>query len=184
MKSIQIPVQLIECRDVDCVKHHAEINELHNDIIWACLSAADDVFSVRKPCNAKVTPGWNDFVEDLFRTALFWHDIWTQNDRPSEGIMFELRKKTRKDYHQALKEVIRNSDKIKCDKMAKVLSENNQKLFWSEVRKFRNQVKSSPGNVDGFSGNDAIAGMFAEKFEELYNTVGYDESDTINFFYS
>ena len=109
VKSIQVPIQLMECRDVDCVNHHTEINELHNDIIWACLKAADEVFSGRKPCKAKVIPGWNDFVQDLFRTALFWHNIWTQNDRPTEGILFQLRKKTRKEYHQALKEVIRNS---------------------------------------------------------------------------
>ena len=39
--------------------------------------------------------------------------------------------------------------------MAKVLSENNQMLFWSEVKKFRNHSKNSPGK-DVISGHLSI----------------------------
>ena len=186
LKLVRVSEQLLQCRDVGCTDHQGEITELYRGVINACTKAADEVFSCQRQVKSKVIPGWNEFVEDLFRAALYWHNVWTLNDRPTEGMLFELRKNTRKEYHQALKDVIRNSEQIKCEKIARNLSENKHKIFWAEVKKYNNHSRSSPGIVDGFQGKEAIAKVFANKFEELYNIVGYDDdelaqlSDTIN----
>ena len=49
-------------------------------------------------------PDWNDSVEEYFKNALFWHDVWVENGRPNEGELYNIRKKTRSDYHKVMYE--------------------------------------------------------------------------------
>ena len=54
--------------------------------LWSTLVIQRNAFS-------KVVPDWNDWVERHFREALFWHKIWVENDRPKEGLLFNIRQK-------------------------------------------------------------------------------------------
>ena len=40
-----------------------------------------------KSSSCKSVPGWKDFVNDNFLSALFWHNIWTENERPAHGVI-------------------------------------------------------------------------------------------------
>ncbi len=54
----------------------------------------------------KVMLGWNEYVDQYFQSFLLWHDIWNANGQPSEGIIADLRRKTRSEYHKVCKMVM------------------------------------------------------------------------------
>jgi hypothetical protein len=80
--------------------------------------------------------------------------------------------------------VKRKENIIRSERMATNLVENNSRCFWQEVRALRGKnAKKLPNTVDGISGNDKIAELFAEKFKNIFNSVGYDPdscADVIN----
>ena len=181
LSKIQIPVQAIQCRDRFCTSRTClnQINVFHDDMLNTLIGSADAMVSKNRPRNKKVVPGWNDNVECHFRSALFWHKMWVENGRPSQGTLFDLRKKTRTDYHKALKLVLKQSMSVRCDKMANALQEKNNKTFWKEVKKTCKQSSkgSYPNKMDGVQGAENIAELFATKFGGIYQSVGYDEVD-------
>ncbi len=43
---------------------------------------------------SKVTPRYNEYVDQYFQSSLLCHDIWKANRQPSEGTIADLRHKT------------------------------------------------------------------------------------------
>lgn len=70
--------------------------------------------------------------------------------------------------------VIKHECEVRCNKMAEALIQGKPKCFWSEVKKCRPRRSVVPNTVDGVQGENAIADVFARKFENLYNSVPYD----------
>ncbi len=83
--------------------------------------------------------------------------------------------KTRYQYHLALRHVKRNERIIRMNNMAdSIISSNNYRDFWTEVKKLRGKSTNMPTVVDNAHGQDNIAEVFSKKYEELYNVVSYD----------
>jgi hypothetical protein len=67
---------------------------------------------------------------------------------------------------------------IRSERMADSLAKSNSRDFWKEVKIVKGKnVKNLPSNVDGVSGNDQIAQVFANKFEKVFNSVGYNPDE-------
>ena len=60
--------------------------------------------------------------------------------------------------------------------MAKCMLNNDNRSFWKEVRQIRgcNKAVRVPPDVDNVPGDEAVADIFAKKFENIFNSVGYD----------
>lgn len=61
--------------------------------------------------------------------------------------------------------------------MAHDLLNNRSKSFWNEVKKVNGKSNNLPNMVDDVVGGQGISEVFANKYETLYNSVSYDESD-------
>ena len=57
-----------------------------------------------------------------------------------------------------------------------VLAINSSKL-WDEVKIIRGNSKVIANNVDGVQ-SEAIADVFANKYNDLYNSISYDDEGT------
>ena len=114
---------------------------------------------------------WSKHVWEYKEKSIFWHKLWKDNGSPNNGILFDIRRKTRWEYHRILKIVKRNREGLSAERMAKGLS---GKGFWSEVKKVIGSSKVLPNNIDGIQGSDNIADLFQNKYKDLYNSVGYD----------
>ena len=54
--------------------HNNEITHFHDRIVDALMKACEESIPVSDKNNKpKVVPGWNEYVEQYFRTSLFWH---------------------------------------------------------------------------------------------------------------
>ena len=77
---------------------------MFNDVVAACVDAADISFPKTNSNKCKrPVPGWSENVHDYKKKALLWHSIWKSNGSPMHGFIADIRRKTRKDYHRAIK---------------------------------------------------------------------------------
>jgi len=58
--------------------------------------------------------------------------------------------------------------------MAQSLLENNQRDFWSEIRRLKGTSHTLPDNIDNVNGAYYISELFLSKYDGLYNSVSYD----------
>ena len=49
--------------------------------------------------------------------------------------------------------------------------------FWNEIKKIKETHKAMPGMVDGAQTEEKISQIFSRKYDRLYNSVSYDETD-------
>lgn len=105
---------------------------------------------------------------------MFWHSIWLSCGKPNCGVVYEIRKKTRAEYHRAVRMLKRDERINRCEKMAQSIVQNDNRNFWQEVKKMNKKESWLPDTVDGVTGNREIADMFGSKYKKLYNSAPYD----------
>jgi len=61
-------------------------------------------------------------------------------------------------------------------RFAEAVVENRSRDFWAEVQRMRSNGGNSVSSVvDGVSDSNEITKLFADKYEDLYACVSYDE---------
>jgi len=58
--------------------------------------------------------------------------------------------------------------------------DNNERNFWSEVKRIRGNTTGIINSDDGLTESDVIAKLLAVKFRELYTSVPYNKADMHN----
>ena len=175
---INIQHEAITCNTVNCSKHNDSIRKLYNDIIYFCLEA-DKVLPKTSTDTVKnnVVAGWNEYIREHKDEALYWHQVWLDNGRPPQGNIALNRRRTRAKYHYAIKFVNKEKNRIISNRMAEAISNNQNRNLWREAKKMKQTNNSIPNVMDNVTGSDNINSLFAEKFKNLYNSVGFNEND-------
>ena len=100
----------------------------------ALVSACEETIPNSIPSNCKSVHGWTEFVNYYFIIALFWHKIWTENERPAQGYVAGIRRDTGNKYHKACTMAKRHAGLIACNKMALAIRSNCMGEFWKQTR--------------------------------------------------
>jgi hypothetical protein len=181
LQNINIPATVTRCNNVNCTIHRAEIDQLYEDIVAACLESSSECIpsSVFKE-KVGTIPGWNEFVSRDRDTAMFWHRLWKSAGSPHNGYIADIRKTTRAKYHLAIRLAKKKKESTIANNMANSLLENRGRDFWTEIKKISSSKRSVPKNVDGHVGSKAIGDHFAEKYRTLFNSVPYCEVEMGN----
>ena len=66
--------------------------------------------------------------------------------------------------------------------MAESINNNNSRDLWSEIRKVRNTTKTVSTCIDGVTGDIHIAELFSNKYNDLYNSVRYEQQSLNDLF--
>jgi len=102
LSDLDIPFTALLCRNVMCSdpSHTAALQSLASSIAAACVTAA--LSSIPQTNNRQESgriPGWNDFVAPYRSKSLFWHNIWVACERPRNGVVSDIMRRTRAQYH-------------------------------------------------------------------------------------
>jgi hypothetical protein len=81
------------------------------------------------PPSAGRIPGWNEYVAPFWEKSLFWHQLWIANDRSRSGIIADIMRRTRAQYHYAIRSVNKNRDDIVNERFATAMITNNDRDF-------------------------------------------------------
>ena len=177
LNSIVLPSEALQCKIYDCKKHKSDLENLHDMLIDTCLVAGQKALP-QSGCKLKckrVVPGWTEYVEHKKRLALTYHQMWKNAGRPNCGELYDLRKRTRADYHYAIRKVKQKENVLRSEKLSNALLCNDNKHFWSEVKKMKGNKKVVPLSVDDVRGDKGIANLFADKYSKLYTSVESEE---------
>jgi hypothetical protein len=178
---VTIPYEALLCQNICCCdRNHKESLDMYfRHLSEACLLAGEEHIPITCSPYASGVPGWTEYVAPVRHKSLFWHKIWVDNDRPRIGIIADIMRRTRAQYHNAVRAVIRNRADLVNKRFAEAISENCNRDFWREVKKMRKNKSCYSNRIDDRSSPADIADMFASKFNDLYVSVAYDQSEMI-----
>jgi len=160
------------------IEHICSLNGYTNQIANACLSSANEIIPISRCRGARgCIPGWSESIAPLRSNSLFWHRMWVDYGRPHDGVVAEVMRKTRAQYHAAIRKARKNEADIVNERFAAALSENRSRDFWKEVKRIRGRSSNISNTVDEQSSAVDIANMFASRYSDLYTSVLYDVED-------
>jgi hypothetical protein len=174
LNDITIP-EGCKCENVNCTKssHKSDIEEYCTQLIDACMEASKDLPRVKKK---KRIPFWSTKIKPLKDDATFWRKIWIDCGKPVSGELYNIMKRTKLHYHYAVRRLKRNSETLRKEKMAESILNNKCRDFWTEVQKLKGTSVPRPYCVEDKDDHFEIASHFAEKYNNLYNSVPSDSS--------
>ena len=99
-----------DCTNVECdsILHKNAIDDFCNHISNSCLAAEQNCIPYTRPPKQHAVVGWKEKVEPLRQTAMFWHKLWIDCDCQQHGAVADVRRKTRKYYHDTVRECMKN----------------------------------------------------------------------------
>ena len=60
--------------------------------------------------------------------------------------------------------------------MSQALLNNKNSDFWKEIRKVKGNCDALPSVIDSMSKDEDISDLFAKKYDQLYNSVSFDQN--------
>ena len=158
-----MPDDCLECTSMLCdnSKQGLDIQQLHDDIISACIDASEDIPSTRK--NNKIVPGWNEFVNPEKAKAILWRKIWISNCSPRHGHVADIMRRTRAKYHYVIRCIKNKSQLLKNRAMARAIAQRKSRELWTEVNKVKSSKSHSTNCMDDVIGSEQIAKIFSDK---------------------
>ena len=126
-------------------------------------------------------PGWNEFVKPFQSEALDWHSVWINSGRPQSGFVYDMRRSTRKTYHEKVDSVLKREKQIKGIRIAESYLNSNSRDFWKEAELLRGRKRGPSAAVEGLTNGDDIANAFSRYYDDLYNSVDFDHSRCVSY---
>ena len=180
LKSVNPNHDALRCMNKNCTEHTLFISELYNSVIKACIEASEASLPHNSQAGGRrIIPGWKEHVQEHADRAKLWHEVWLHHNKPRDGIYANLKQKSRMQYHYAIRSLMKDNIRIRNIKMAEAISLNNDRELWEETRKMTRSNNSLPVMMDGHIGADEISNIFLNKYDDLYNSVGYNP-DNLN----
>ena len=139
-----------------------------------CILASAQTISRGRPAG-KTIPGWNEQVKSYQERSLFWHWILVEAGKPVNGYVYTIMKRTRHQYHYAIRCAIRNNTEIIRTELADNMS--NSKDLWKELQKIDPASNSISNTVDQAVVPEQITEKILTKYEELFNSVPTSDSE-------
>ncbi|ELU11340.1 hypothetical protein CAPTEDRAFT_210625 [Capitella teleta] len=179
LDEIELPLDALHCSVegqlmCSCPDHANDLIEYHSQIILALEIAASRCIPHRRK---KGLAGWLTLVNPLKEDAIFWNKIWMDCGRANSGWVYNIRRKTRAKYRQAVRFVLNNQDKLSAERMAQALERNASRDLWQEVSRRKGGSSPSTESIDDVEGNEQVCILFRDKYDELYSSVSYDKQE-------
>ena len=76
--------------------------------------------------------GWSDLVASEKDVFILWHWIWCESGWPNADFIYDIMKRTRHQYHYAVRYCKKNKLRIQKEKLANNIS--HTKDFWKELK--------------------------------------------------
>ena len=125
----------------------------------------------------KPTPGWNEHVKEHKQYAKECHYLWVQAGKPRQGPIAFKKRCSRLKFHYAVRYVNKENLRLRNMRMGEAVAGNNDRSLWEEARKMTKCSNKLPNTMDGKNDEMEISQIFSQKYNNLYNSVGYSKRD-------
>jgi len=169
LSDIKLDSSYANCDDTHCSdeEHYKAISE-HYDQICAALGSASDQ-TVPKIRRSSLRPFWNEELDDLKSTSIFWHRMWQDAGSPSSGWLFKVKNSCKYKYKLAIRHAFREYETAHTDELNEHFLQKNIPDFWKVWnKKFNKSLQNTP-RIHGLDDNEQIAEEFSSYFAQIYN---------------
>ncbi len=169
-----------ECTDLTCTSaiHKSTIDSFCSKIIHACIEADRNIPRTRPPKQNAVA-GWIDDVEPIRQTSIFWHKIWIDCGRPVQGAVADVRRLTRRKYHNAVKVCLKNQKSMQRRRLGELASKKGSRPIFDELKKLAGTNSTCTNKIDDLKNDSDICNRFANKYKNTYNMLEDDRIDDL-----
>ena len=168
---------IFNCCDTDCTAHQSMLNSYCEQLFNSVSTAADLCLPNYRVSGrtSRSLSGWNSGTHSLKKSANFWHKVWSECGCPSSGVLFQIKKASKRRFKYEVRRLRRRQCHIRRENLADALIHSTPQEFWKHVKKI---FKSSKGvcssslsdTVDGSCDHGEIANMFSSKLESILNS--------------
>ena len=96
---------------------------------------------------------------------------------PRNAVVADVMRRARKEYHNAVRALRLDQHQLHMHKVSQALLANKSSDFWKEIRKVKGNGDSLPSVIDNMSNDEDISDLFAKKYDQLYNSVSFDQNN-------
>ena len=170
LSKVELPVSDLYCKDslCKCTTHIQDLNTLCNNICKTLLEASSKFIPKILP-NKKHKPCWGGTVKSERDSAIMWHAIWCSAGRPQTGVLANIRRSTRAQYHRAIRNAYKKDQEMHMKQMAMKIYRDKERNMWDEIKRLKPKRRNITTCIDGISDSSGIANMFKNNYETLYN---------------
>ena len=153
-----------------CLKRE-HVSKFHDNIMNAAHHAMEKHIPHTGNRKLNVIPGWDSEMDSARQTSLFWHNMWKECGREKSGIVYDIMKMCRSNYHYKLR-ALRKKKHIKTKlSLSKSMLRNKPTTYWKSASAIRKNKYNTTQMVDGVCGDSSIADLFRRKYQSLYNSI-------------
>jgi exonuclease III len=171
LASVELPDALL-CDNTLCQVHSEDFTSYCSNIVYSMLAAEEDTIpnGQRTGGNRRNNlPGWTQYASPLLQRARMWHAIWVGIGRPQDGHVAQIRKQTRKQYHDMLCSLKQQRNQIDRQKLFYEL--RNTGNLWGAAKKCKSKKPMQAAAVNGECNPRIVCQAFAAEQEQLFNSV-------------
>ena len=185
LKLLETPT-CITCLNPHCTQHSEDLEKYAMDVLETVETCAKDSLPTvgggggqgkhggGRASHHSHIAGWSEYVKPFCDESKFWHAIWMSAGRPSTGHLFDMMMHTKRQFKYAVRRLKRAEDKIQNDKFVQGILGGGVNIF-TEIKKFRGNVKQCSSVIDNEVGGSNIANLFAGIYSKLYNQKDYGQ---------
>ena len=97
--------------------------------------------------------------------------MWVEASCPPNGVLFQIKKKSKTRFKYAVRKIRRQQNYIKRAQLSNTFKCKSSREFWARVKRLTRHKTSTPTSIiDGVSGDNNIAELWASKLKDLLNT--------------
>ena len=156
--------------------HKVQIDEFCEVLCNICIRSGHSSFPTCQPKEFR-RPKWKELMQPYKDEALFWDTMWKSCGKPAVGVVFDIRQRTKREYHYAMRRYKKSESRLRRERMGDLMLERDNRNFWKEVGKIAHKKNVVAPVVDGVAADNEIAEVFAHKYSQLYNSVPSDTND-------
>ena len=136
-----LPVSM-SCEDPHCrdPAHSTERDSHMLDMLCSVIESSHSVIPLaggqragsgtgRSDFTSGCVPGWKEEVEPFQEDARFWHSLWLSAGKPNRGDFYTAMRRSRNQYHYAVRRTRRSRDLQRAKKLFEASLEGDMQLI-------------------------------------------------------
>ena len=126
-------------------------------------------------------PFWTEELDDLKAKSVFWHRIWQDSGRPSNGALHQIKISTQLKYKLAIRQSFVDFENRHTDELHMHFLNKNVPEFWKVWNRNFNKSVISHVTINGSVNDQQVADAFAVHFSDICASAPLDEIESRNF---
>ena len=128
-----IPDELVGCCDPECSHHRQQLDSICIQVL-ECIQSGSSLCLPEVKKHRHLISGWNTHACSLKKSATSWHKVWYDSGCPSSGVLFQIKKNSKKQFKYEVRRLRRQQEHIRREQLGSALSQSRSNDFWKVVR--------------------------------------------------